>query len=1173
MKETIMRRIEIFCCIVLLLTAFVPMAKAQTASGSVSGELRDTSNALIQNASLTLTDINTGLSRTTTTDGHGIYAFASVPAGQYHLVAEKDGFDKIETTFNLEIAQQQRFDFQMNVGSVNLVVEVKSDNVAIDTSTSGLGTVISSKEVTNLPMDGRNVFALASLVPGVLPGGGFGAGLSTTRGAAIAAASNNFRANGGVSGMNEILLDGIPVTVCCQGQPALVPNVDIVSQFKVQTNVPPANFGRSSGGILNIITKSGGAAVRGSIYEYMRNAVLDANGWFANHNNAGVQALVYNQFGGTLGGPLWIPHVLDRKKTFFFFGFEGVQSSRSTYSEITVPTPLMRSGDLSEGPGIVYDPDNTFTVGGQFKRLPLPNNAAGKCCIVPANRQNKIALAMMSLWPEPNLPTPQAPRATSNYGFFARQFDSDRQYSGRVDRTINQRYSLLLRGTYSTNVDKRGGPFGSYTDVNSQQQSLRASVIEWDNTIVLTPTMFLNAHYGFSWQANQMHGGGLNQSAVDFGFPGNFVVQQQTPGIPTESVNGYWAISQIAAQQFYHYTHIAGLGITLQRGPHTFQAGWDGRLFLNNVFPVTNGAGSFGYGTLFTVGPLGTDQPVIGQAQYDSFASYLLGLPSGGSISVMSAFAYRQPYSAFYIQDDWRVVPRLTLNLGVRYDLEGGPLERNNKLSQLNPTAANPLSGEVGLPFTGTIEYGGAGRSRRMWTMPLNEFAPRIGFAFNLSNQNVLRGGYGIFYLPTTQRLYDSGNPAFAVTTQYLASLNGGQTAAGSLSNPYPTGIAQVQGAKAGPMAAIGTDIGSVLYNSIPGYVQQWNFGIMSQRTRTTVVGLAYAGAHGVHLPIHLNANDLNPKYFGAPGDTNAVNKLLYSLYPNPFQPYITSGPLSQSTISQRQLLNAFPQYSSVTEQYLSRGSSSYNSLQAILRSQTNYFTATLTYTWSKSIGNVNNNTTSFLDTGSPNYQNSYNLAIERAVDPTDTPQRFTAGVIARLPVGRGQLWGKHIARWGNALVGDWTLTTITTLQSGLPLNVTAAGGPLLSGPRPNRVPGVNPLTVGSIRNRLGPDSPNGVGYLYPGAFNYTLAFQLGNVPRLSPNIRAQGVLNSDISAIKDINFERAWHLQLRGEAFNVFNRVQFDRPASTFGLSTFGAISNQANRPRQVQAAMKLIW
>ncbi|MDE1160698.1 MAG: TonB-dependent receptor [Acidobacteriaceae bacterium] len=925
---------------------------------------------------------------------------------------------------------------------------------------------------------------------------------------------------------------------------------------------------------MNITTKSGGNRVHGDLYEYIRNSAVDANDWFANHNGAARQPLVYNQFGGTLGGPLWIPHLLDRRKTFFFFGFEGVRSSRGNYTEITVPTPLMRSGDLSEGPGIVYDPSNTVTVGGVVQRQPLPNNAAGKCCIVPLDRQNPIAQKLMALWPLPNLPNPQQPRSTLNYGYFAKQFDTDWQYSGRIDRTVNSRYSFLVRGTYSTNLDNRGGPFGTYTEANAQAQTLKASVIEWDNTVVLTPSTVLNAHYGFAWQSNLMHGGGLNQKATDYGLPANFAALQQIPGIPTDSVSGYLATSQTASTQLRHYTQIFGAGVTSQRGRHTLQAGWDGRIFLNNVFPAASGPGSFGYSTTFTVGPLGTDKAITGQAQYDGFASFLLGLPTSGTMTTVSSFSYVQPYNAFYFQDDWRILSKLTLNLGVRYDLENGPLERNNKLSQLNPTAANPLGPAVHMPISGTIEFGGSGgRTRRMWRMPMTEFAPRVGFAYTLNPSVVLRGGYGIFYLPTTQRLFDAGNPSFSVSTDYVASINGGQTASGSISNPYPTGIAQIAGASAGPTAQTGSDISSVLFDSMPGYVQQWNFGAMTQLTRMTVLNMAYAGAHGVHLPINLDANDINPKYFGNLGDTAAVNQLEYATYANPFAPYVTTGSLSKTTITQKQLLAAFPQYTSVTEQYLPRGSSSYNSLQVSLRHQAQGLTATLAYTWSKSLGNVNNNTTSFLDTGSPGYQNSYNLAIERAVDPTDVTQRFSAAVIAQLPVGRGRYFLHSAPVWLDSVIGGWSITTITTAQTGLPLNITASGGPLLSGTRPNKVPGIAALTTGSVKNRLGPDSNNGVAYLNPAAFAYTLAFQFGNVPRLSANLRAHGVLNSDLSGIKNIQLGHALRLQLRGEAFNVFNRTQFDKPATTYGLSTFGAISNQKNLPRQIQAALKLFW
>lgn len=1153
---------------------------AQIAQGSISGEVTDSSGALVVNALVLLTNTNTQITDKTHTNAQGIYVFPKEEAGNYVVKVLKKGFRAEKVSVTLEVAEQRRVDVQLRVGAESATVTVNSDTVAIDRSTSSLGLVITQSEVQDLPLNGDNVFALAALAPGVIGAPSFGENLTQNDDAVLTVGAANFRVNGGITASNEILLDGIPVIVCCQGQPALIPNSDIISQFKAQTNTPPANFGDSGGGALNFITRSGGAQLHGDLYEFMRNSIFDAAPWFV--KAAGTPPipgrddyrlpLVFDHFGGTLTGPLVVPHLLNNHRTFFALSFGGTTDSQKNYKITTVPTPQERTGDFTQSPGIIYDPLTVSYVNGIAMRSPLPSNSSGVCCVIPQNRQNAVAMAMLSLFPEANLPTPQSPSTINNYGYVYGVSNTDRQYNLRIDEKVSDRYRFFVRGIVEQNMHYQAGLFDSFTDANSEWQRIRAIVGEWDNTFILSPRTVLNAHYGYVKEDNVSRGGAQYFPAGNFGLPANFIAEQQIPGVPPVSISGgYPTTSNNTNGNSEHYTNIYGASIISQFGRHTLQYGWDGRLYFNAGISPSDGTGDFSVTDGFTSGPAATSTIPAAQVQFDALASFELGYPSSGGITVYAKTDQTQPYNAFYVQDDWRVTPNFTLNMGLRYNLDAGAEDKKNAWSELDPTGINPLSAELNLPFTGTIVFPGTTMSRRFWRMPKDEFAPRLGFAYAMNPTVVFSGAYGLMYLPTTTRLYNSGNPSFAVTTQFLGTANG-INVSGTLSDPFPNGILPIVGAAGGPTSNTGASISSLIYDTVPGYVQQWNFSTASQLNRNTTLRISYAGGMGVHLPIYLEPNQLNPKYFSTPGDVAAALRIGGTAYPNPFAPYVSSGILSSSTVVAEQLLAAFPQYSGVTEQYLSRGQQSYNALQANLRHQSRLITTTVSYTWSKSLGNVNNNTTGFLDTGTPGYQNSYVLNIERAPNPLERTQSFNAAVIGSLPFGRGQRFFANMPRWLNTVVGGWQLTTISTVQNGLPLAISNTGQPLLAGSRPMYVPGVSPTTQGPVRSRLGGNYST-TSYLNPSAFAYPLAFQFGDVPRLAANLRAPKVMDFDVSGVKTVHLFEKWSLQLRGEAFNLVNYTQFSEPGVTYGAGSFGTITAQSNEPREIQLAMKLLW
>jgi len=398
-----------------------------------------------------------------------------------------------------------------------------------------------------------------------------------------------------------------------------------------------------------------------------------------------------------------------------------------------------------------------------------------------------------------------------------------------------------------------------------------------------------------------------------------------------------------------------------------------------------------------------------------------------------------------------------------------------------------------------------------------------------------------------------------------------GYTPVGTISNPFPTGILYPLGSQAGPAGSAGSAISSLLYSTDSAYVHQYTFGVENSILKSGVFRITYVGSHGVKLPISLFPNSLNPKYFGAPGSSAQV-AFLQSTKPNPFAKYVSSGTLAQATISQQQLLAAFPQYASVGEQSVAKGSNHYNALQVSVLEKTNNLTLTAAYTWAKVLGVANNDVTSSLDTGSPQFQNSYVMDIEKSVTSTDITHRLTASAVFLLPFGKGQRFLNSGSRWLNLATSGWKLTAIQTLQGGLPLNITNTGAPPFAGSRPNFVVGQPHTTSGDVHNRLGGMGQK-QGYINSAAFVYPQSFVLGNVPRISSDIRAPGVINTDASGTTEFSLTESTHMRFSAQAFNLFNRVQFGRPNTTFGGTTFGYISSQAHSPRQIQLGLRLIY
>jgi hypothetical protein len=1184
--------------LICLLALMVPGLEAQVQNGTITGVITDAAGAVVPGASVTARQVATNLVLHDHTNGAGLYTFPQLLPGEYTVSVEMQGFKKSVINTTLTVGQVAHLDFALQVGAESLTVEVDaSSSATLNTQTSNLDYTVQSQQMNNLPLNGRNPYGLAVLAPGIAAGSNFGVGVNVARGAVVAAATNNFQSNGGIGGNNNILLDGVSIEVCCQGQPAITPSAEVVSQFKVVSSTPPAEYGRTSGAVLNLVTKSGGNQLHGTAYEFLRNDKLDAANYFTKRNG------VYpyrghkdyrpphrsNQFGGFVNGPVVLPHLYNGiNKTFFTFGYEGVRNVAPVTGTTTVPTALMRQGIFSEAPTTVYDPTSYNSSTGT--RSPIAaatcngtQYSAGYC--IPASQIDATATKLMALIPSPNLPG-----TTNNYAYAENITDKDDQYNFRIDQNFSDKQRTFVRFTHGANDHVNYDLFNQPNGANQGwTQTLSSYLFALGHLWTLSPDTLFQFSYGFARQKNLQLPSQFLYNASDYGFSNNFVSQQQTKGIPVLTFTG---MQQMGNGSYYnlwgHNAHSLNASALLQRGKHSIAIGYNGQLILENQKGIPNGAiGNINYNTSFTGGPTPNSALPSGQGAFDAWASFLLGYPgSGSNITRSVTVAFNQWVTGAYVQDDWRLTPKLTVNMGLRWDVETGFGERHNYWAVFNPTIANPLSSATGLSFQGGAQFLGAnGNPTRTSPTSYNKVGPRLGFAWSVDDTTVLRGGYGILYLPLSQRGYGASNIGYSQTTNMSTSADG-FTPVVKTSDPFPTGVLLPAGASAGVGVGAGTSISGLQYQNPVSYQQQWNFGIEHAFARSLTFTMNYVGGHGVHLPIAARPNDLQPQYFGAVGDANQV-KYLQAQVPNPFYSAASSlapgSLLRNPTVQRAQLLTAFPQYSagsisgvqnwSAYINYLDQGSASYNALQtSVLIHGQGGLTGSVSYVFSKLIGNVSDLTNGFLNaTGNPAIQDYYFLRqYERSLLATDTPHRFTGTIAWPIPVGKGQRFGGDLPGWANALAGGWSVNTIVLISSGYPLSFAVSGTPAFAGTRPMSVQGVSPLTSGSTKNRLGGLGQT-QGYLNAAAFTLPQAFQLGNVPRSWGMARGPLSFDNNVALIKNIRLYEALSLELRGEAFNVLNKAAFSMPNTTVGSSNLGYITSTSNSPRNIQLGARL--
>jgi hypothetical protein len=1129
---------QLFCAITVLMPVTL---RAQSFTASLLGDVTDVSGAAVPNATIVAINVANNQRTETRSDSTGRYVVSPLQPGVYTVEASAAGFKRfVQTSLHLAVGQQARQDISLSVGEITENVTVEAAATILETSTSTLGKVVSNRAILDLPLNSRNIYSLIYLTPGVA--GSIGNNYN----------SMSYSVNGARASMMDTLIDGATAShPTVQGYSGIsaFPSVDAIGEFKVLGANFPAEYGRSAGSVLNVIYKSGTNDFHGTAYEFLRNSKLDANTFYNNTRGVPLASFKRSQYGGTFGGPV------AKNRTFFMSSYEGLRQRSFSERTTTVPTALERSGDFTQtfaganNPVLIFDPFTTRASGTGFIRDPFPGN------VIPATQQDKVGARIARFFPAPNAQGAPFTNANNYYQQGSSILDID-QIDGKVDHLFTPTQRLFVRYSYR-NQDSLPAvlwpkELTAAETTNNERNRMHNGVIDYTLTPNATTVISLRGGYARSLYVYENLGLGFLASSL--GFPGALDTAGGLPMFPRISATGYTTLGNQDNRYNAFMTYTLAGSISKVRGAHTLKAGYDGRLIRVNNRESRSTSGDFSFTAGFTQGP---NPNTAASNRGNSIASLLLGTGSSGSlIQSFKDAAAQSTYTALYFQDDWRLTKKLTINLGLRYDLDTPRTERYDRMNYFDPSIPSPLASKVpGFSnLTGGLVFVGInGRPRSQYITDTNNVAPRFGFAYQVSSKTSIRGGFGNIFAISLQQAHGTVGPfGFRTQTPWLSTVDG-ITPADLLSNPFPGGFQATPGSSQGLLTQAGANIQAPVQETLTPYSMQWNFNLQHTLPGSVLLEAAYVGTRGLQLSRNdeggLSLNQLDPKYM-------ALGSQLNQTVDNPFYGIVNSGVLATPKISRAQLLRPYPQFTDVIPLYSTGASSNYHALQvSFSRRFSRGFQFEGSYTWAKAIQEA------------LSHVDSYNIRASRSLADYDIAHRFVASYIFELPFGRGRRIGNSWNPMINTIAGGWQFNGFTTFQSGTPLSISAnnvAGIFNQRGLANNN--GTSAKLSGDIHDRL-------LRYFDTSVFSQPAAFTFGNTQPSSPDLRAPGIRNWDLSIFKDFALRERLKMQFRAEAFNAFNTVRFGSPNTSVTSNQFGQISSQANSPRQLQGGLKLIW
>ncbi|WP_420236583.1 carboxypeptidase regulatory-like domain-containing protein [Telmatobacter bradus] len=1139
------RRIRVFLSLFLLLSS--ALGFAQTTGGSLTGTVHDASGASISGAWVVATETATNAHTRSISNARGEYELINLKPGMYTLKIEASGFQSYEQTgIHLDLNQHGTQDVTLNIGQVQQNVEVRADVSELDTTSSASTSEVNGAAIANLPLNTRESYALLELIPGY--SGSIGNDYNAV----------SYSINGGDNEYGDILVDGTPAgfpTVNGYQGVGIFPSVDAIGEFRMLAQDYQAEFGRTLDGVLNVVYKSGTNQFHGTAFEFIRNNALDANDYFSNQEGSPLPAFHRNQYGGTLGGPIY------KDKTFFFISTELLFQNSFQSLTATVPTDLERAGDFSQ----TYASDGTLIK--IYNPFSTRENSSGSGYIrdqfvgddgtvnkIPSKYLSTVAQNAVKYYPEPNV-TGNSVTHANNYYKSGSTVKETLAWDLRLDHMLSPQQKVF--GRYSNRYyGSNPNPLFPSADAVAEglidaQDFSRGVTLGY--TATPSANKIVDLRLGFARTLYEYYNTSLGFKASTLGLPSSINQYGGVDIFPYFAPSGFESLGNEGNRHNAFMTYSLLGSYTWVYGEHTFKFGFDSRMIRVNDHESNDSSGAFSFSTDWTQGP---DPDTSSSYAGNGLASMLVGMGSGDMIQNYKNVATQSFYYAGYAQDDWRITPKLTLNLGVRYDIDLPRTERYNRMNYFDPKVASPYATEISGLTGGLVFAGVDGRSRYQYHIDANNVAPRVGFSWAVHPTTVVHGGAAIVYGASNQAAAGTVGPyGFRVQNTWDSSVDG-ITPLNTLDNPFPNGFSAAPGASGGLATGAGGQIEGVYQNSPTPYMYQWGLDVQQSLPGQITFDIAYVGNRGRQL---LQSYEGGLDFDQLPTADLALGSALNDTVSNPFYGVLATNTTlgATSTISRAQLLLKFPQYTSMEPLRYSGGNSQYDGLQVSFSKRIAHgLQVQGNYVWSR---NYDNNS---------DHQDSFRPMADYAISYQDIRQRFVASYIYQLPFGRGQIFGGNISRWEDALMGGWQLNGITTLQGGNPLQINA-NNDLSSFNFQNLYAdtnGQNATLHGRVASRLN-------NYFNTNDFSQPSSFSLGNGPAYYDNLRAPGYTDTDLSVFKEFHPTEKVKVDFRAEAFNILNHANFSSPDTTVTDTDFGAITSTAADPRQLQFALKLLF
>jgi Carboxypeptidase regulatory-like domain len=1142
------------CLVVCILAglALIPAGViAQESRGTLQGRVIDTSGAAVPGASVEVLNLATGVATPTTTNEQGSYRVAFLNPGTYRVTVSLTGFGKfISDNIELHVADVLTVDATLKVGGLADEVTVSATAATVDRTTAELGQVVDARRIAELPIREGSPVELVILAPGVTVVTDL-----RSRKAAFNNGLSQFSSDGAGEKRNDFTIDGI--SNVANDRVAYSPPSASVEEFKIHTTSYDAAVGNTMGAVVNLVTKSGTNTLRGQGYEWFRGSTLDSRNYFDRAANRPKRKYEDNRFGAAVGGPL------RANRTFYFANVEANPFKVPSPNILTVPTAKMRSGDFSDllalGPQYqIYNPFTTRpspTTPGRFIRDPFPGN------IIPQSLIDPAAKKILEYFALPNQ-TGTSDGQQNYQNPTAVAYETYYTATGRVDHNLSPKHRLYGRFSWDFWEEEKDDRFDNLATGIFLNRKNR--ILGVDDAYTLRNNLLLNVRGGFTRQMfpERRRSQGIDLASLGFSPQLVSLAPKDTAAFPFINYDGFQDFGVSESGDGYFTTDVYSVtgSVLWLVGGHNMKFGSEYRNYIEDGSRFsTASAPQINFSNTWTRGPLDNSSAApFGQ----DFASFLLGLPTGGTMSRAAAYREKSSVLSLYAHDDWRVRSNLTFNLGVRWEIEQPLTEADGRFvsgfDSVTPLpiapaaqaayARNPIPEIPADQFTvrGGLLYPDTGGRRNAWERNMGNVMPRAGFAWLVSPKTSVRGGYGLFYDVLGTNRITVNQTGYTRDTALTPSLDNGRTFRATLQNPFPDGLLEPVGSDLGLMTNAGLTVNFPYNGEVRNpRTHRWSLGLQRELPAQLLIEATYVGSYAENLPVLRQLNAVPQQYFStSPVRDDATNNRLSQQVSNPFIGLVPTG-LTGANVARSQLLRPFPQFTSVqaTE---TNGESDYKALQVrVERRMSKGFTVQVAYAWSRAM----------TESG---YLNDFDTTLERVISQWDREHAFVSSGLVELPFGRNRRYGRNWPAATNALLGGWQIGYIFKAQSGAPLgfgNFLFAEGK-----------GVRDI----------PASDQTVDHWFNvDAFNRASAQQLVSNVRTMPSrfaeVRGPGYQVLDLSFLKNVSLGGTRQLQFRVEAYNALDRANFQNPNTTTTSTALGTITAQNGLPRQLQLAAKV--